>query len=140
MGKNRLRRGFWKFRGTLHVWRSYRDCWTYLSEYLVYVSLNLVTKLQKYTPFAYSWSASEECKKWNVYIQAGIRHRLGEERVRFRGLLSEILRSSSQFYEIQAGGWQREVLPVAKTKTIRRWELNITDESQSRRFLCGVMS
>ena len=75
-----------------------------------------------------------------VYIQAGIRHRLGEERVRFRGLLSEILRSSSQFYEIQAGGWQREVLPVAKTKIIRRWELNISDESQSGRFLCGVMS
>ena len=75
-----------------------------------------------------------------VYIQAGIRHRLGEERVRFRGLLSEILRSSSQFYEIQAGDWQREVLPVVKTKIIRRWELNISDESQSGRFLCGVMS
>ena len=75
-----------------------------------------------------------------VYIQAGIRHRLGEARVCFRGLLSKILRSSSQFYEIQAGGWQREVLHVAKTKTIRRWELNISDESQSGRLLCGVMS
>ena len=75
-----------------------------------------------------------------VYIQAGIRHRLGEARVCFRGLLSKILRSSSQFYEIQAGDWQREVLPVVKTKIIRRWELNISDESQSGRFLCGVMS
>ena len=75
-----------------------------------------------------------------VYIQAGIRQRLGEARVCFRGPLSKILRSSSQFYEIQAGGWQREVLHVAKTKTIRRWELNISDESQSGRLLCGVMS
>ena len=75
-----------------------------------------------------------------MYIPAGIRHRLVEARVRFRGLLSKILRSSSQFYEIQAGDWQREVLPVVKTKMIRRWELNISDESQSGRFLCGVMS
>ena len=34
----------------------------------------------------------------------------------FRGLLSKTLRS-----------WSREVLHVAKTKTIRRWELNTSD-------------
>ena len=60
--------GLWKFRGTLHVWlwRSYRNYWMYLGEYLVHAWLDLVTKLHKYTPFAYSWSTSEECIKWNA--------------------------------------------------------------------------
>ena len=48
-------------------------------------------------------------------------------RVCFQVLLSKIPRSSSQFYEIQTGGWPREVLHVAKTKAIRRWELNTSD-------------
>ena len=48
-------------------------------------------------------------------------------RVCFRGLLSEILRNSSQFYKIRTGGWSREVLLVAKTKTVRKWELNTSD-------------
>ena len=45
----------------------------------------------------------------------------------FRGLLSKILRNSIQFYEIQTG-WLREVLHVTKTQTIRKWELDISDD------------
>ena len=38
----------------------------YLGKYLVHASLDLVTKLQKYTPFAYSWLTSQERKKWDA--------------------------------------------------------------------------
>ena len=41
-----------------HVWRSYGNCWIDLGEYLVNARLDFVTKLQKYTSFAYSWSTS----------------------------------------------------------------------------------
>ena len=58
--------GLSKLRRTLRVWRSYRNCWMYLREYLVLSWLDLATKLHKYTPFAYSWSFSEECKKWEA--------------------------------------------------------------------------
>ena len=40
------------------------------------------------------------------------------------GLLSKILGSLNKFYEIQTGGWQREILHVVKRRTIRKWELN----------------
>ena len=43
---------------TFHVWRSYGNCWIHLGEYLVNARLDFVTKLQKYTSFAYSWSTS----------------------------------------------------------------------------------
>ena len=46
----------------------------------------------------------------------------------FPGLLPKIPRSWSQFYEIQTGRWPREVLHAAKTKTIRRWELNTSNK------------
>ena len=61
-----------------------------------------------------------------VYIQLVsditwmVRHQIVKVRVCFRGLLSEVLRSPSKFYEIQTGGWLREVLHVAQTKTIRQ--------------------
>ena len=47
--------------------------------------------------------------------------------VHFRGLLFKIIRSSSQFYEIQTRGWPNEVWLVTKTKTIRKWELNTSN-------------
>ena len=50
-----------------------------------------------------------------------------------RGLLSKILRSPSQFYEIQSGGWPREVLHVTKTKTVRKWKSNTSDNSMNLR-------
>ena len=110
--------------------------------------LDLVTKLQKYTPFAYSWSTSKECKKWNAVCISNQgsdvdwmeRYQIVKARVCFQGLLSKILRRLSQFYEIQTGGWPREVLHVAKTKTIRRWELNTSDNLMNLRpedFLWG---
>ena len=47
----------------------------------------------------------------------------------FQGLLSKIVGSSSQFLELQTGGRLKEVLHVVlKTRTIRRWELNICDK------------
>ena len=50
------RGGLWKSLGTHHVWRFYGSCWIRLGEYyLVDAWLDFVTKLQKYTPFAYSW-------------------------------------------------------------------------------------
>ena len=61
-------------------------------------------------------------------------------RMYFRELLTKILRGSSQFCEIQTGGWPGEVLHVAKTKTIRRWELNTSDNLMNLRpedFLWG---
>ena len=45
----------------------------------------------------------------------------------FRGLLPRILGSSSQFHEIQIGGWPMEVLHMVKTRTIRKWKLNTCD-------------
>ena len=42
-----------------------------------------------------------------------------------RGLFYKILTSSSQFYEIQSGGWLTIVLHVTKTKTVRKRELNL---------------
>ena len=68
------------------------------------------------------------------------RYQTVKARVCFQGLLSKILRRLSQFYEIQTGGWPREVLHVAKTKTIRRWELNTSDNLMNLRpedFLWG---
>ena len=38
----------------------------HLSEYLVHACLNLVKKMQKYSPFACSWSTSEKRKKWDA--------------------------------------------------------------------------
>ena len=70
-------------------------------------------------------------------------------RVCFQVLLSKKLRSSSQLHKIETGVWPREVLHVAKTKTIRKWELNVSDIfliifnfilSRNRRFLCKPMS
>ena len=46
----------------------------------------------------------------------------------FRRLLPKILGSLGQFYEIQIGGWPREVLHVVKTRTIRKLDLNICDK------------
>ena len=41
----------------------------------------------------------------------------------------------------RSDGWPREVLHVAKPKTIRKWELNTgITLSQNIRFLCGPMS
>ena len=37
-----------------------------LGKYMVHAWLDLVTKMQKYTPFAYSWSTSEERKTWDA--------------------------------------------------------------------------
>ena len=68
------------------------------------------------------------------------RYQTVKARVCVQGLLSKILRRLSQFYEIQTGGWPREVLHVAKTKTIRRWELNTSDNLMNLRpedFLWG---
>ena len=50
----------WNF---VHVWRSYRNFWMQLGEYLVHAWLDLGTKLQKYTSLAYSWSTSVDRKK-----------------------------------------------------------------------------
>ena len=61
------------------------------------------------------------------------RYQVVKARVSFRRILSKILRSSSQFNEIQIGGWLREVLNVAKTKTIRKWELNTSDNFMNLR-------
>ena len=47
----------------VHVLRPYRNFWMHLGEYLVHAWLDLVTKLQKYTSFAYSWSTSVYRKK-----------------------------------------------------------------------------
>ena len=47
-------------------------------------------------------------------------HQIVKARVCLGGLLSKILRSSSQFYKICS----REVLRVTKRKTIRKWELD----------------
>ena len=44
--------------------------------------------------------------------------------VRSGDLLPKIIGSSSELYEIQTGGWPKEVLHVVKTKTIQKWELN----------------
>ena len=44
--------------------RFYSQTWEiHLSEYLVHAWVDLVTKLQKYTSFAYSWSTIEEPQK-----------------------------------------------------------------------------
>ena len=51
----------------VHVWRSYRNFWMHLGEYLVHAWLDLVKKLQKYTSFAYSWSTSVERKKKDAF-------------------------------------------------------------------------
>ena len=61
------------------------------------------------------------------------RYQIVKARVSFRGILSKILRSSSQFNESQTGGCLREVLNVAKTKTIRKWELNTSDNFMNLR-------
>ena len=57
----------WKSFGTLHLWT--------LIEYVKYIWmdwmhgwLDFVTKLQKYTSFAYSWTTSEECKNLNAVV------------------------------------------------------------------------
>ena len=55
-------------------------------------------------------------------------YQIVKTRVCLRRLLSKFLRSSSQFYQIQVGGWPGEVLHVTKTKTVRKWELNTSDE------------
>ena len=47
----------------VHVWRSYKNFWMHLGEYLVHARLDLATKWQKYTPFAYSWSTIAKHKK-----------------------------------------------------------------------------
>ena len=39
--------------------------------------------------------------------------------------IRSILRSLSQFYKIQIGGWLRKVLHVVKARIIWKWELNI---------------
>ena len=44
------------------VWQYDRNSEMHLGEYLIDAWLDFVTKLQKYTSFAYSWSTSEECK------------------------------------------------------------------------------
>ena len=56
-----------------------------------------------------------------------------ETRVCLRKLLSKFLRSSSQLYEIQVRGWPGEVLHVTKTKTVRKWELNTSQEFMNLR-------
>ena len=62
-----------------------------------------------------------------VCIQPGIRHRLD-------GAISEPDGASSrQFYEIQSGGWLKEVLHVTKTKTVRKWELNTSNNFMNLR-------
>ena len=48
------------------------------------------------------------------------RYQIVKARACFRGLLSKIFRSLSQFFEIETRGWPKEVLHMAKTKTIRR--------------------
>ena len=114
---------------------AYRNCRMHLGKYMVHAWLDLVTKMQKYTSFPYSRSTSEECKKWDAVCisnrGSGIdrmeRYQIVKTGVFFRGLLSKILRSSSQFCEIQTGGWSREVFHVIKKKTIRKWELNTSD-------------
>ena len=42
-----------------------------------------------------------------------------------RGLFYKILTSSSQFFEIQSGGWLTIVLHMTNTKTVRNRELNV---------------
>ena len=60
-------------------------------------------------------------------------HQILKARVCIRGLLSKILRSSSECYEIQSGGSPREVLHVTKTKNVRKLELNTSDNFMSLR-------
>ena len=60
-------------------------------------------------------------------------YQIVKTRVCLRRLLSNFLRSSSQFYEIQVGGWPGEVLHVTNTKTVRKWELNTSDEFMNLR-------
>ena len=96
----------------------YRNFWTHLCEYMVHAWLDLVTKLQRYTHLVQSWSTGEECKKWDAVCISNQgsdknrmeRHWTGKAGMCFRGLLSKVLRRLSQFYEIQSGGWPREVL------------------------------
>ena len=83
----------------------------HLGEYLMHAWLDLVTKLQKYTPFAYSWSTSEECKKWDVVFISNQgsdidwmeRYQIVEARVCFRGLLPKILRSWANSTKFKQG-------------------------------------
>ena len=104
----------------------YRNCWMGLSEYMVRAWLDLVTKMQRYTLFAYSWSTSEECKKQDAVCISNRRsdinwmkqYRTVKAGLLIRGL--KILRSSSEFYEIKNGGWPRKVLHVTKKKNYQK--------------------
>ena len=117
----------------------------------------MVTQLQKYTPFVHTWLITEEWKKLDAVCISNEgsdidwieQYQTVKARVCFQVLLSKKLRSSSQLHKIQTGVWPGEVLHVAKTKTIRKRELNISDIfliifnfilSQNRRFLCKPMS
>ena len=60
-------------------------------------------------------------------------YQIVKTRVCLRKLLSKFLRSSSQLYEIQVRGWPGEVLHVTKTKTVRKWELNTSQEFMNLR-------
>ena len=84
---------------------------------LMHSWLNLVTKLQKYTPLAYSPSTSEECKKWDVVSVCNQESDLDwiwgyqfvKTRLCARGLLSKIWawekfkQSLNKVYEIKSG-------------------------------------
>ena len=87
--------------------------------------------------WASNWGSDIDRMRWYQNVKA---------RVCIRGLLSTILRSSCQFYEIISESWPREVLHVNKIKTVRKWELNTSDNFMSlmRRVfslgLCGMMA
>ena len=61
-------RGQWKSHGNLQFWGLMETFWIHLGEYFVHAWLDFVTKLQKHTPLAYSWSTSEEYKKLDAVL------------------------------------------------------------------------
>ena len=58
-------------------------------------------------------------------------YQIVKARVCLRGLLPKILRSSSQFYEIQSGDWPS--VACDQEKTVGKWELNTCDNFMNLR-------
>ena len=101
--------GLWTCRETLHVWRSYGNSWIYLGEYWCIPDW-ILSQNCRYALCLHNWSwlTGEEWKKNETIFH----------------LFELGIRSFNKFYEIQTGGWPREILHVVKRRTIRKWELS----------------
>ena len=140
MEKHRLRGELLK--NIFHVRSSYENSSKDLGERLVHFDwifpqncrntllLHIVDQLVRTSKYKKTFYLSE---LWIKHNRMDLYHTV-KAWESFPELLPKILGILSQFYEMQTGGWRRELLYVVKTVTITKWELNTCNDFMNFRL------